>query len=193
MSDQLTSQGGVSDEEAAPGRSSLLGSPGPLADTLVVLGVFVALGLLCGVLWWLAVDPATFIKVKNGGTMSEVQLAKRFDSDGWYTVIAGVVGLVTGTVLTWWRSRDFLLTTVLLFVGAAIAAALMALVGYVLGPPDPKNVFAAAKLGAHIPSQLVVTGKAVYLSWPIASLVGALLVLWSSAKASQPEDHLDEE
>jgi hypothetical protein len=193
MSDQLTSEGGVSDDEAAAGPSSLLGTPGPLADTLVVLGVFVALGLVCGVLWWLAVDPAMFTKVKSGGSMDDIQLAKRFSSDAWYTVIAGVVGLATGIVLTWWRSRDFLLTTLLLFVGAAIAAALMALVGHVLGPPNPKTVFAAAKVGSHIPTQLDVSGKAVYLSWPIAALVGALVVLWSSAKPSEPHDQLDDD
>lgn len=185
MSDPLTGPGGVSDEAAAAERPSLLTSSGPVADVLVVLGCFLVLGLVCGALWWLLVDPAMFTRVKSGGAMDEAQLGKRFNADGWYAVIAGVAGLVTGSVLTWWRSRDFLLTTVLLFVGAVFAAAAMALVGWVLGPPDPTTLLGSAKVGAHFPVQLKVIGNAPYLVWPIGALLGALLVLWSSSRGSE--------
>ncbi|MGN6132346.1 MAG: hypothetical protein ACTHOK_18560 [Nocardioidaceae bacterium] len=148
-------------------------------DALLVVGCLAALGVVCGVLWWLAVDPAEFTKLKGGGAMGEAQLGKRFNADGWYVVLALVPGFVAGLALTWWRSRDPLLTSGLLVVGAAAAAAVMAYVGHLLGPPDPNAVLAAGKVGAHAAVQLGVAAWTAYLAWPIGVLAGALLVLWS--------------
>ena len=168
-----------SDRDAVP--QDIRSARGRLAarDTAAVLGVYLALGVVCGVLWWLLVDPATFTKVGDGGSMGEVQLGRRFDGDAWYSVIGAVTGLVAGVALAWWRSRDFVLTVVLLLVGSGLAAAVMELTGHWLGPGDPDTALAAAKAGAHVPVQLEVTARASYLVWPITSLIGSLVVLWS--------------
>jgi len=84
---------------------------GARGDAVVVLGVLLVLGLLGGVLWWLLVDPAAYTKTRTGGVMSEADLSRQFAADGVYAVIAAVTGLVTGLVMTWWRSRDPLLTS----------------------------------------------------------------------------------
>jgi Na+-driven multidrug efflux pump len=148
-------------------------------DVVLVLVAYVVLGLVCGLLWWLLVDPATFTKVSDGGSMGELELGKRFNGDAWYAVIAAVAGLASGVLITWWRSRDLLLVTVLLLVGAGIAAAVMAVTGHLLGPGDPDAALAAAKAGGRVPVPLAVTAKASYLVWPIAALIGSLIVLWS--------------
>lgn len=153
---------------------------GLLSDAAWVLGTFVVLGLVGAFVWWLLVDPAMFTKARSGGlTMGEAELGKRFATDGWFVVIAAVLGLVSGSVLTWWRSRDFLATTVLLVVGSVVATGLMALVGRLLGPADPGRLVASAEVGDRLPMQLAVTADVAYLVWPIAVLVGALFVLWS--------------
>ncbi len=156
-----------------------------LTDTAVVLTSLLVLGLLCGVLWWLLVHPAEFTKVRAGGAMNEVQLGRRFDADGWYAVLAFVAGLPAGAALTWWRSRDPLLTSGLLLVGAALAAAAMALTGHLLGPGDPTAALAVSKDGAMVPMRLAVAARTAYLAWPIGVLLGSLLVLWS--KPLEPE------
>jgi hypothetical protein len=179
MSSPLTRD--AHDDAVAPAPASSTAGGGA-RDLLVILGVFVVLGIVAGVVWWLLVDPATYTKVSSGGSMDEAQLAKRFDADGWYAVIAAVGGVVAGSVLTWRRSRDFLLTTTLVFAGSLLAAALSAGVGHLVGPADPNTVLATAKLGAQVPVALDVTSKATYLVWPIAAMVGALIVLWSSSK-----------
>jgi hypothetical protein len=163
------------------------GSPdsGRAGDVAVVLGTFLLVGVACGVVWWLLVEPATFTKVASGGSMGEDELAKRFNADGWYAVIAAVAGLTVGLLLTLWRSRDFVLTTVLLVVGSGIAAAAMALSGHLLGPGDPNAALAAAAPGTAVPVQLGVDAKACYLIWPMAALVGALMVLWSPPKDAE--------
>lgn len=151
-------------------------------DTIAVLGVYLLMGVAAGVLWWLLVDPAQFTKARNGGLgMGEVELGKRFSDDGWFAVIAAVLGLLSGAGITWWRSRDSLLTAGLVLVGAALAGWVMAGVGGLLGPPDPEVVAAATAVGGTIPVSLEVTGFVCYLVWPITSLAGVLLVLWSPA------------
>lgn len=145
-----------------------------------MLGTYLVLGVLCGVAWWLLVQPALFTKVHSGGTMSELQLGNEFNGDGWFAVIAAVIGIGSGLCLTWWRSRDYLLTTLLLVPGAALAATVMALLGHALGPGNPQAALAAAQVGQHIPDQLEVRAWATYLVWPMGALVGALGVLWSS-------------
>jgi hypothetical protein len=164
---------------------------GAAADVFVVLGTFLVLGLLCGVLWWLLVEPAEFVRGPRGGlSMSEVELSQRFNADGWYSVIALVAGFLSGLALTWWRSRDLLLTTVLLLPGAAVAAVTMAWVGGVLGPGEPDA--ALVQQGESIPVELTLLAASSYLMWPIGVLFGAVMVLWSSARVPGEDDGLRE-
>jgi hypothetical protein len=53
----------------------------------------------------------------------------------------------------------------------------MALVGGVLGPPDPSSL-TGLRPGETVPAALRLDAVAAYLVWPILALVGALLVLW---------------
>ena len=162
---------GASDDASRPGPG------GAVRDVVTVLGVMLLLGVVCGVLWWLLVDPAAFTKTPDGGVMQEEDLSGQFAANALYVVIAAVAGLVAGAALTWWRSRDVLLTSVLLVVGAVLSAVAMALTGHVLGPGDPGAALAAAKVGAKVPERLDVDAFAVYLAWPISVLAGALVVL----------------
>ena len=154
-------------------------------DAAVVVGTLLALGVLGGVLWSTLVVPAEFTKLaKGGGTMGEDQLSRQFTADAWYVLIAVVAGLAAGAVLSWWRSRDPLLTSLLLVVGAGLAAAAMALVGHLLGPGSTRAALDAAKVGARVPERLDVDTFVVYLAWPVGVLAGALFVLLGKG----PED-----
>lgn len=162
---------------------------GPVLDVLAVLGTFLVVGALCGVVWLLVADPGHLQRVPGGfQAPSELDLARQFNPDGWYSVIAIVAGFLTGLGLTWWRSRDFLLTTVMLLPGAALAAAAMAWVGHALGPADPHLVLLHARIGTVAPLDLSVTAKACYFLWPVAVLFGALMVLWSSPRVPEGDD-----
>lgn len=160
---------------------------GPAADVVAVLGTLLVVGAVCGVLWWLAVDPAEYTRTRRGGgAMGEVDLSKRFNADGWYAVIAIVAGFLSGVWLSWWRQRDFRLTTLLLVPGAALAAAAMAFVGGLVGPGDPDAALSQAQPGDTVPVALEVLATSTYLTWPIAVLFGALMVLWSSPGVPEP-------
>lgn len=155
-------------------------APTAAADAAVVLGGYLVLGAVCGGLWWLLAAPAEYVVTRDGGAMGELELSRRFGVDGWYAVIAAVVGFFSGAGLAWWRSRDPLLTTVLLVPGAVLSAAAMSVVGGLLGPGNPDAALEAASRGDTVPVALTVTVTTCYLVWPIAVLLGALMVLWSS-------------
>jgi hypothetical protein len=153
-------------------------------DAAMVLGALLLLGAVCGVVWWLVVDPAEFVKTSRGGAMGEDQLGKRFNADAWFLLIALVAGVAAGLALSAWRSRDPLLTSGLLVAGSAVAAAAMALVGHLLGPHGTEAALRAASVGAHVPEPLSVDVFLVYLAWPVGALAGDLFVLLGRA----PED-----
>lgn len=174
MADQAAAEETLSrgDDSPAEARESAA------RDAMAVLGTYLGLGVVAALLWWLLVDPAVFTRTQDGGvSMGELELAEQFNGDGWYTVIAGVLGMLSGAGLTWWRSRDHLLTVGLLAVGAGLAAAVMAWLGGLLGPTDPALMQVAA--GTKLPAPLEVASPVCYLVWPIAALLGSLLVLWS--------------
>lgn len=181
MTDQLAAGTG---EAAITSSDEPRRSDGALQDAVAVLGTYLVLGVICGLAWWLLVEPAMFTKVKSGGSMGELELTSRFDGDAWFAVIAALAGLLSGGVISWWRSRDLLLTTGLLLVGAGIAATAMTLTGHLLGPGDPEAALAAAKVGEQVGVQLEVTARATYLVWPISTLIGGLMVLWSPPRES---------
>jgi hypothetical protein len=157
-------------------------------DVAAVLGILLVLGVLGGVLWWRVVPPAEFTKGPRGAGMGELDLGKQFAADGYYVVIAAVAGLVAGIALTWWRWRDPLLTTVLLVVGSALAAAAMAVTGHLLGPGDTSVALAAAKVGDKVAEPLDVDAFAVYLTWPVSVLIGAGVVLLGRAVEQVPAE-----
>ena len=162
-------------------------SSAALEDAVAVLAVYVALGVLGAVVWWLLVDPALYTKAANGGLgMGEGQLGKRFNADGWYAVIAGIGGLLSGTALSWWRGRDPLLTSTLVLGGSLVAAGVMSVLGGWLGPPDPESVAASVEVGATVPMRLAVDSAVCYLVWPVTALIGCLIVLWSPPPGDQP-------
>lgn len=159
-------------------------------DVAAVLGGLAVLGVLCGGLWSLVVTPAELTRVPNGLALNETALGSQFGADGWYAVIAVIAAFLAGIVLTWWRSRDALLTAALLVLGALVAAALMAVVGHLLGPADPRDALDAAKVGTKVPESLSLGVLPVtplgpylkqtamfYLAWPVGALAGCLAVL----------------
>lgn len=188
----------MADPISGPGPAATVWQPGPESSTapsdgvtgalgrdiVAVLGSLLSVGVLCGVLWWLLVSPPELTKLRDRAVMSEVELGKRFSVDAMYVVLAVLAGLVSGVALSWWRSRDPLLTSALLLVGAGVAAALMALTGYVLGPGDPEAALVTAEVSAHVPERLKVDIWTVYLAWPIGVLAGALVVLLGSVPDS---------
>ena len=155
-----------------------------LRDVAVCLGVLLVLGVLCAVVWWRLAPTPEFTKFHNGSAMGEDQLSLRFAADAWYSVVAGLAGLLSGAVLAWRRDRDPLLTSLVILLGAGAAGGVMSWVGHQLWPSNPSAALAAAKVGAHVPDELVLSSHTAYLMWPIGALLGALIVLFGRPAVS---------
>ena len=159
---------------------------GPPLDAAVVVVVFAVVATLAGLLWPRLVDPVLVTRTAEGTAASETALAERFDNDAWYAVLAAVLGLLLGLALTAWqlhRRQPEVVALVAVLLGAAVAAWVMARVGAAAGPPDPAAVLAEADVGATAPDRVRLTAEAAYLVWPIAAVVGALVVLWGRTPA----------
>ena len=160
-------------------------------DVLVVLASFVVAGLVAGALWPQLVDPVVVEVTDLGLLTDEVALGERFDTVGWYSLLGGGFGLLLGAVLTARRRAHEVATLLAVLVGAGLAAWLSARVGTWLGPGDAERALAGAATGSTAEEQIRLTTDAAYLSWPIAAVFGATLVLWSrlgSRDAAEPDD-----
>jgi len=176
------------DEEAPRERPPLRAV---VVDVLVILGVFVVSGVVVGVVWPHLVEPVRVTRTDFGLLTGETALSNRFDTDGWFIVLGGGVGLVLGGLLTWWRRADEVVTVVAVAVGAGVAAVVAAWLGHQLGPDDPTTVLRHAKVGATALDVVKVHAKAAYFVWPMLALVGALVVLWSRPARSHPDTQTD--
>ncbi len=65
----------------------------PRGRRLVVL---LLLGGVGGLLWPHLVDPVLFTRTSDGISSDETALARQFDADGWYVVLAAVGAAVAG-------------------------------------------------------------------------------------------------
>lgn len=159
-------------------------APGLGRDAAVILGWFAVLGVVGGVLWWVATPLAEWTRTRDSATMDEQMLGASVAADGWFLVIAAVGGLVSGFVLTAWRKRDPVATVLLVALGSALACGLMYLVGHTLGPGSYQEALRTARVGESVPVPLSVQAKGVYLVWPVGALFTSLAVLWGTRDES---------
>jgi len=150
-----------------------------LKDVAVIVGGMAVLGVVCGALWALVVEPAQLIRFDNGVGQDELQLGRVFDADGWFATIAAAAGLVAGLVFGFWRRRNLLTTVLLAMVGCVVAGLLMWKVGVALGPDDPAAMLQQAPVGTHADAPLHRPEWPIFLAWPISALVGLLIALVS--------------
>ena len=139
---------------------------------------FLVAGLIGAVIWWQITPLAEYTRTSTNGILDEQQLGKQFASDGWFFTVALVGGLLSGIVLALWRSRDPILTVVLLAVGGVFATFVMKETGLLLGPSDPSGVLKGVAVGSKVPLQLKTAADTVWIAWSMGAMFGALGVLW---------------
>ena len=142
-------------------------------DALIWFGVYLVLGLCAGALWWLVTPVPHYAAVDGQVAMDSVQLMRRVDADVSYVLIAGVIGLVSGAVLSMRRMANPLVTILLIALGSSIAGLLMWQFGEFLSPNNLLGLAEGLKAGEELPIPLRLQTKAALLSLPVAALCGA--------------------
>ena len=147
-------------------------------DALVVLAWSAVTALIAAVVWWRLTPLAEYTRTADNASMGEQELARQVNADGWFFVIAGVAGLLSGLVLHLWRKRDPVLMVVLVALGGLLSAWIMAQVGLALGQDDPAKTLPEAAVGDRIPLQLKVQATGIYVTWAVGALIAALGLLF---------------
>jgi hypothetical protein len=168
-----------------PGLSGLRERP-LVRDAAFVLAWFVVLAVVAAVVWWQVTPLAEYTRTADNAQMDEQQLGRQVAADGWYVVIAGVGGLLSGIMLLSLRRRDPVATVVLVVLGSLLGGWLMLRLGLWLGPSDPKSVLPHVPVGTKVPLQLEPKATGVLYVWPIMALVGAIGVIWGTDDVGAP-------
>jgi hypothetical protein len=157
-----------------------------LVDVWIVVVWFAVVGVVGALVWWKVTPLAAYTRTTDNGSMDEQQLAMQIATDGWYFVVAGVGGLLSGLVLVLWRRRGPMLMVFLVGAAGFLATVLMLKVGLSLGPADPKDVLPHLTVGqkAHLRlDPLGAQGKplrgGLWYVWSVAALAGAMLGFWA--------------
>ena len=145
----------------------------------LTLLAYVALGAVAGAVWELVWTPPDQV-VRDGQVFytSYESLRRVFTGTGLYVLVGAVsAGLMSLAVCLLTRGRE-LVTLATVLVGSCLAAAMMRLVGGLLGPDDPLT--AVKRSGTQVlPGRLTVNGFSPYLVWPMVSLFVLALVFFA--------------
>ncbi|HEX7739996.1 MAG TPA: hypothetical protein VF426_10160 [Marmoricola sp.] len=175
--------------------------PRLVLDLLITLAVFAVLAIIGAAVWNQVTHPPVFVRTAQGAEMDQLRLSGLFALDGWYAVIAGVLGLIGGLIVLWWRSLEAVWVLIAGVISSLAAAWLMIAVGRQIGPSNPGAVLQHAPVGAKAPVQLSVadhhflwsvhghhlisfSAPSVAIMWPLGAVLGMLLVLMFSSGTS---------
>lgn len=142
------------------------------------LGIFVVASAVGATIWNSAVTvPQVVLYQGQLITPTAVQATQTVGIDAVYLFVSLPIGLVLGAGLMYWRRSTPVRTVAILAVVSVFAAALMERLGLWIGPGDPMSLLQHAPTGTTASGQLAVQATGVLLVWPVAAVLGALLVL----------------
>ncbi|NUU23783.1 MAG: hypothetical protein HOV68_20115 [Streptomycetaceae bacterium] len=150
---------------------------GDVAAGGIVLGVCLLVGAAAGAIWFaiapeipkVVVDHAEYLR-PSAGTESEVA------RDGWFAVIAVIVGLLLGG-LAFWKGRKYGIgVAVGLGVGGLLGSYVAYKVGAALGPDTFGSELVKRDGRIEFEEPLRIQAKGVLYLWPMASLILFLIL-----------------
>jgi hypothetical protein len=157
---------------------------------LLQFGLFLALGLIGGVLWWLVTPRPHYQLVAGQVSMDAIQVMKQVNADMWFAVISAGLGIFAGVVVALRRASGPMGSVLFLIAGASLAALLMWQMGELLTPDHLREQAKLLKPGQALQVPLRLEAKVVLLVWPVSSLcaVGSLLWLRTAPAKRHDED-----
>ncbi|WP_205474613.1 hypothetical protein [Nocardioides sp. SYSU D00038] len=156
-----------------------------IGQALAVVAVLAVAGAACGRLWSSLWDAPTGVVSDGRWFTDEAGLRSDFSGVGLFVVIGLGAGLLLGALLAWLCDRAELVTLGAVLVGASLAAWLMARVGTLGGPADPRVLAESATDGTRLPARLALPDVPDRLAWsdlppytafPLGALVGLTAV-----------------
>lgn len=143
------------------------------------------LGVAGGLAWWQLAEPGQWQMRDVGIALTEEASRGQFQVVVVFTLVGVIAALAWAVVLSLLAREAGWPLVVLLIIGAVLASLVAWQVGSTLGPPPPETV-AGLEDGDTVPDELMVDSVAPFLAWPIAALVGVLLVSWGRGRERSP-------
>ena len=152
--------------------------------------VAVVAGALAGVLWWALWSPPLGVALQGEFVYTSGGLPGAFDGTAIYALVAAGLGLLLGLAVALRSDGRELAGLVLVAAATAVAAAVMAVTGGLLGPPDADAEARGQADYTAVEGDLHVDGVGAYLAAPIFGLLGAGGVfLGLAARGRQASGH----
>ncbi len=148
---------------------------GPVRALLVLL-VFLAAGLLVGVVWEALWSPVQGVALGGEWVPAGEAARQSFSGTGLYVLLCATAGLVVGLLAAFVSRGHEVMVLGAVVVGATAAGLLAAQVGHRLGPPDPRVVAQGLEDYAEVTADLSVSGWTPYVAFPVGALVSVFLV-----------------
>jgi hypothetical protein len=161
---------------------------------LIIVGVLAVLGVVAGVVWQ-QLAPEVEMRMTDVGPypVNELEAGQLMSMDGWYAALAGVIGLVAGSVLATVFLRHAGTMVIALVAGSCLAAVLAFAVGTVMGNGEIIVAWEPdAKLWSPLSAPLQLHAYGVALIWPIAALAPVVPLAWWAWPIAEPEADGDE-
>jgi DivIVA domain-containing protein len=178
----------MSTPESPTTSARALGRGNPVRFVILSLLAYVVLGAVAGAVWeWVWTPPDQVVRDNQVFYTSYESLRRVFTGTGLYVVVGGVTAAVISLVVCLLARGRELVTLATVLVGSCVAAALMRLVGGLLGPDNPLS--APSPSGTEVlPGQLTVNGFTPYLVWPMVSLFVLAVVFFAWPTAHHRDD-----
>ena len=166
-----------------------------LARLLVVLVAFAVSGVLAGVVWHALWTPPSGVYYQDEWVIDAAGAPQDVGGTALYVVVGLVAGLVVGFAVTLTSRRDEMLVLAAVAVGSGVAAALMAITGHALGPPDPRPLAAGQEDFTAADADLRVEGTSPYVAYPAGALSAATasFLLLNGPRRRDPENRFEAE
>lgn len=162
-----------------------------LIGLVVAIVASAALGLVAGLIWN-AVAPRAVLQEVSAGTAQVVNAETRafIGADGWYCVIAGSAGLLTGVVgyltgIAHRRGATRIAVTVGLILGAVAGGFVMLWLGEQIGRSAYQHHLADGAVGTTFSASLVLGAKSALVFWPL--LTSLVIVLAEIGRHREPD------
>jgi hypothetical protein len=155
---------------------------------LETLAAGVAIGAVCGLLWWVVTPDQEWLVTPDGVSPVDPWSSSWFAADGWFVVLGALSGLLV-TVLAWRRHRDHPVVLAISLAVSSVALAFTAqTVGGALGAVDPASLVSSAPDGGEVVAgALDVVATGVLLAPTVAALTLLVLLLAAAAPAQSTE------
>ncbi|MGA9716460.1 MAG: hypothetical protein WBQ48_11565 [Aeromicrobium sp.] len=146
-----------------------------------VLVSAVGLGVIAGLVWWHMATPGQWEMRDVGLSLTEEASRGQFQVIVVFTLIGVIAALAWSVVLSLLFGESGWQLVVAIMAGSVLAAIVAWQVGAFVGPP-PVETAVGLEIGDTVPDELMIDSASPFLAWPIAALVGVLLVSWGRGR-----------